>query len=364
VESEGNLPGTLIDSQLHLRHHACMVSEESSDGGHTSQQMSEDRTGNDLEEIQTAHKRLEDLRRDAVLAQQELSRDEPNSTLQLLHDHSNLREARTQLAKDVKNGNLDVAVRGRITAMIGLLNLYTDNNLGYSWRGASDLVAKTKGRGTNHARRIREWVIDFLRWRDLPIPRLNRKRRTVLDDEDIAEEMKGRMMEKAARGFLKAEDVVDIVASPEMQTIFARKGIVKPSISVNTGVRWLEKLGWTYGKLKNGMYLDGHERDDVVEYRKAFVERWMGYEQRFHRWDNDGTELPRPNGFPVPGAIGRFRLILVTHDESTFFQNDERNTGWSHATSKSKPKAKGNGQSLMVSDFLTPDWGRLRDGDE
>ncbi|KAI0266630.1 hypothetical protein BGY98DRAFT_1069572 [Russula aff. rugulosa BPL654] len=172
------------------------------------------------------------------------------------------------------------------------------------------------------------------------------------------------MMEKAARGFLKAEDVVDIVASPEMQTIFARKGIVKPSISVNTGVRWLEKLGWTYGKLKNGMYLDGHERDDVVEYRKAFVERWMGYEQRFHRWDNEGTELPRPNGFPVPGAIGRFRLILVTHDESTFFQNDERNTGWSHATSKSKPKAKGNGQSLMVSDFLTPDWGRLRDGDE
>ena len=217
---------------------------------------------------------------------------------------------------------------------------------------------------TNHARRIREWVIDFLRWRDLPIPRLNQKRRTVLDDEDIAEEMKGRMMEKAARGFLKAEDVVDIVASPEMQTIFARKGIVKPSISVNTGVRWLEKLGWTYGKLKNGMYLDGHERDDVVEYWKAFVECWMGYEQRFHRWDNDGTELPRPNGFPVPGAIGRFRLILVTHDESTFFQNDERNTGWSHATSKSKPKAKGNGQSLMVSDFLTPDWGRLRDGDE
>ena len=90
----------------------------------------------------------------------------------------------------------------------------------------------------------------------------------------------------------------------------------------------------------------------------------MGYERRFHRWDNDGTELPRPIGFPVPGAIGRFRLILVTHDESTFFQNDERNTGWNHATSKSKPKAKGNGQSLMVSDFLTPDWGRLRDGDE
>ena len=64
------------------------------------------------------------------------------------------------------------------------------------------------------------------------------------------------------------------------------------------------------------------------------------------------------------GAMGHFRLILVTHNESTFFQNDERDTGWSHANTKSKPKAKGNGQTLMVLDFLTPDWGRLRNGDE
>ena len=114
-----------------------------------------------------------------------------------------------------------------------------------------------------------------------PIPQLNWKHRTVLNDEDIAKEIKGRMMEKAARGFLKAEDIVDIVASPEMQMIFTHKGFVKPLISVNMGVCWLKKLGWTYGKLKNGMYLNGHERDDVVEYQKAFIEHWMGYEQQF-----------------------------------------------------------------------------------
>ena len=102
---------------------------------------------------------------------------------------------------------------------------------------------------------------------------------TVLEDEDIAEEIKAWMTEKAAKGFLKAENVVDIVASPEMQGIFTRKGIVKPSISINIGIHWLKKLGWTYGKLKNGMYLDGHERDDMVEYQKVFVEHWMEYEQ-------------------------------------------------------------------------------------
>lgn len=351
-ESEGCLPGKLLNARSRLTHDARMESEESS-------------PDDDKETCTTSNlKRLEDIRRKAVEADQMVFQSAPGSISELLGDRSKLREASIQLTRDAKMGNLDVIVRARVAAMIGLLNIYTDDNLKYSWRRASEIVAKTEGRGENHSRRIREWVIKFLRSRDLPFHQLNRKRGTILDDEDIAGEIKTKMMEKTRGGFLKAQDVVEVVASPEMQAIFAQKGISKATISTKTALRWLEKMGWSYGKLKHGMYLDGHERSDVVEYRQAFVERWMGYERRFHRWDHDGTELPRPIGFPVAGAIGRFRLILVTHDESTFFQNDERNTGWSHAASKSKPKAKGNGQSLMVSDFLTPDWGRLRDGDE
>jgi hypothetical protein len=369
--SEGPLPRNLHNARLRLTHHIRMESEESSgDNDHdgvgdcAGQQISENKTEIRDKETHTAIRRLEDIRHEAVEAQQRLSQYTPGSTSQLLNDYSKLQDASAELTREAKRGDLDVIVRGRIAAMIGLLSLYTDNDLSYSWKRASLVVAKTQKRGENHARRIREWAMGFLRWRDLPFHQLNRKRGTILDDEDVAEEVKMQMMEKTKGGFLKAQDLVEIVASPEMQAMFARKGITKASISDKTALRWLEKLGWSYGKLKNGMYLDGHERSDVVEYRKAFVERWMEHERRFHRWDHDGTELPRPNGFPVPGAFRRFRLILVTHDESTFFQNDERNTGWSHASSKSKPKAKGNGQSLMVSDFLTSDWGRLRDGNE
>lgn len=166
-------------------------------------------------------------------------------------------------------------------------------------------------------------------------------------------------MEKSEQGFLKAEDLVAIVASPEIQELFARRAICKPSISKWTAIRWLTKLGWNYGKKKNGMYIDGHERADIVEYRQGFVARWKGHEKRFHQWDNDGNELPRPNGFPVAG--GRFRLVLITHDESTFYQNDEREAKWIHNTSTPTLRSKGDGQSLMVSDFLTPDFGHLRD---
>ncbi len=365
VESEEILPHNV---QLRLRHHARMESEESTEGNdngrvgdYARQRISKEQTDN--KETITAIENLEVLRHE-VLAHQEVSEVTPISTLQVLGDQTKLREASAQLTKEARKADLDVIVRARIAAMIGLLNIYTDHNLDYSWRRASEIVAKTQGHGTNHARHIREWVVGFVKWRDLPLHQLNRKRGTVIDDEDIAAEIKAQMKEKAKEGFLKAQDLVEIVASPDIQAIFVQKGITKLSISEKTALHWLEKLGWSYGKLKNGMYLDGHERSDVVEYRRAFVERWMGHERRFHRWDHDGTELPHPSGFPVPGAIGRFRLILVTHDESTFFQNDERNTGWTHATSKSKPKAKGNGQTLMVSDFLTPDWGRLRDGDK
>ena len=47
------------------------------------------------------------------------------------------------------------------------------------------------------------------------------------------------------------------------------------------------------------MYIDGHKREDIVAYRREFVERWATYDKCFHKWDNDGHELPRPNGFPV-----------------------------------------------------------------
>jgi len=34
----------------------------------------------------------------------------------------------------------------------------------------------------------------------------------------------------------------------------------------------LKRLGLVYSKYKKGLYIDGHERPDVVEYRKIFLE--------------------------------------------------------------------------------------------
>ena len=281
----------------------------------------------------------------------------------IFRDHVKIRAACEKLTAEVGNKDLDLVMRRWIQGILDLLNLYLDKSLNMSWRKTSVLVSKAQGHGETHARRIREWTLKFLQSGALPLHRLGQARWTVLRDEDIASEIKLHLIEKSKKGFLRAEDVVDLVGSPEIQKAFSAKGICKTSISKATATRWLQKLDWRYQRTANGMYIDGHERVDVVAYRRGFVERWKTYGKRFHQWDNDGRELPRPIGFPVPDGLP-FRLVLVTHDESTFYQNDRRKIAWAQKASRPTPQPKGEGQSIMVSDFLTSEWGRLRDGDE
>ena len=47
----------------------------------------------------------------------------------------------------------------------------------------------------------------------------------------------------------------------------------KEKISESTARRWLLKLGYEMKECCKGMYIDGHERDDVVRYRKDFLDK-------------------------------------------------------------------------------------------
>ena len=281
-----------------------------------------------------------------------------DKALDLLRDHAALSRARETLTLRSQDKLLDVIFRARISAMAGVLNIFLDPDLPYTWRKASMVVAKAQGHGSTRARSIRAWILDFVREGKLPFHSYGYTRKTVLEDEDVVQEIQQELTERAKTGFIKAEDICEIVGGEKLQALFARLSVQKPRISLSTAQRWLAKMNWRYSKTKQGMYIDGHEREDVVAYRKAFVERWAGYENHFQFWDDNANPLSRPSPSDESDSSP---LILVTHDESTFFQNDERKTSWSHQDSRPAPKPKGEGQSLMISDFLTPEWGRLRD---
>ena len=197
----------------------------------------------------------------------------------------------------------DLILCGRIQAMVGLLNLFLDEDLGYTWRKASLVAAKSQSQGKSQgvacARSIRCWVLDFLRTQHLPHHKYKRTCLTALEDEDVSQDIQIELREKLKNGSIKATNLVKVIASPKLQDRFKLVGIEKPSISECTAHHWLGSLGWRYGRQQNSMYIDGHECEDVVQYRNAFVQCFKQYERHFHLWDDDGNELPKPSGFPI-----------------------------------------------------------------
>lgn len=272
-----------------------------------------------------------------------------------------LRRARAKLQVKSKDAKLDVFFRARITAMVGSLNLYLDPETSYTWREASLVVAKSQGHGVYHARNIRTWIHQFLHHGKLPLHQYGRFRSCVLEDEDFSQDIQLHLLEVAKGGYVRAQDILDYVEKPEVQERLGGLG-KKSKISLRTAQRWLNKLSWRYGRKRNGMYIDGHECEDVVEYWNRFIAWWREYEKRMVLFDNDGNVLLTPQGFDVPQGA-RFRLIAVTHDKSTFYAEDRQKNYWHPPNQKPVPERKGEGESLMISDFLTVEWGQLTDDD-
>ena len=107
-----------------------------------------------------------------------------------------------------------------------------------------------------------------------------------------------------------------------------------------------------------GIYYDGHERSDVVEYREKFLEEIFQYEKYMAKYEGKSMER-----IPPALELNEEEIVLVTHDECIFYSNDGKRGVW--AKSGELPlRKKGNGRSIMVSEFLTEAYGRLCLSDE
>ena len=257
-----------------------------------------------------------------------------------------------------KHETTNLWVQHRINGMLALCHLFSSPGSKYTWTEASELAATALGRGTTFARKLRRWVIEFERegmvYEVLPLTRHGRFDTRRLFDEDLSRKIQEYLLQlRNTKKYFKAEDVVDIVASPEMQ---AAMGTRTTTISKTTAHRWLKRNGWRYGRAPNGMYIDGHERGDVVEYREWFLAEYGGLERRMRRYSSDGAIEKEPEL-----REGERVIREVTHDESTFYANDRRKHGYWHPNEAKAPVRKEEGTSIMVADFLTPETGRLMD---
>ena len=97
--------------------------------------------------------------------------------------------------------------------------------------------------------------------------------------------------------------------------------------------------------MTKGIYIDGHERADVVKYRDAFLQRIEPILRRKIQYDNDDNgDLVAVAPDLNPGEIA---CVLVYHDETCYAANDGRRCLWLEEGERVLRK-KGDGKSVMV----------------
>ena len=117
-------------------------------------------------------------------------------------------------------------------------------------------------------------------------------------------------------------------------------------ISCETARRWLHYLGFEMSNHQKGVFFDGHDRDDVVTYRKDLLEQLAKFDET--------TITPST---PSPSVIDEEnKYIRIYHDESTFYANTDQTRFWNDGESQVL-RQKSLGSSITVSDFIVEGYG-------
>lgn len=143
---------------------------------------------------------------------------------------------------------------------------------------ASLTIAYRMGKGPYFARQIREHERYLLRHQRLPPSKSGARHGqfTLLDNEGVVH---------AVRRYLAAQALGSI--TPHQLCRHVNEVIIpaldmtgkNSTITERTAITWLKKLGYICKDVKKGLYIDGHERPDVVHAREKFLQEIKKYEQ-------------------------------------------------------------------------------------
>ncbi|KAF8172598.1 hypothetical protein K438DRAFT_1530894, partial [Mycena galopus ATCC 62051] len=248
------------------------------------------------------------------------------------------------LSGGYKDPKFDPFVRVRLEGMCTFLNFYTDTrSKTYSHWGASALQAAVSlGKGS-HCMRTLDSSLYIHDRTLLPVNPYGEWKESLLADEGLRTDIDLYLQEIGNN--ITAEKLVQYLARPE---VMEKHGITK-SITVRTARRYLNMMGYRYTMPRKGQYSNGHERPDITDYRdKVYIpaiRKLLAHAQQYTR-----------NGEPEIGPLRGKRVIIWYHDECVFYAHDRKRKNW-YKMGTSKLHQKGNGHSLMVSDFVSVDFG-------
>ena len=204
-----------------------------------------------------------------------------------------------------------------------------------------------QGREQTGCKMVRAWGRRYYEDLSFPVEKRGRHQKTMslIDDEDVRrrclEYLRAQHSDKlTTRGFF---NFVNTELLPEVT------GSPNTTICLRTAQNWMHVLNFEFGEETKGAYVDGHERPDVQEYRTKFLARmegWLPFMATFDEDESGRMQMTLP--ILPPGCR---RHVFVVHDESIFTAYDSNRFVWVEK-GKNVLRKKGQGKSLMVSDFL------------
>jgi hypothetical protein len=143
--------------------------------------------------------------------------------------------------------------------------------------------------GKTLARRIRAFFCHYQTFRGLPAETCGGKRngRSYLDNKDVFQ---------ACQAWLTSQELGTV--TPDNFRIAVNTEIL-PRLLISTSKRisrtttydWLRRLGFYKSESKKGVYIDGHKREDVIQYQqKVFlpkIEELLSYTIQYKEKNND-----------------------------------------------------------------------------
>ena len=234
-------------------------------------------------------------------------------------------DLREQIKDDLASSKTRNMSLTQVNQLLILRNFATLRLKGLGRIAASRAIAQQwhEGEGVHFARRIRVLAHHYQHFEQLPEEKRGGDRgNSLLHNEQV---------QIASRTYLssieKGEVTPKLFRRALNEQILPMLGYqLKKGLSERTARRWLVKLGWRRTKLKKGVYMDGHERPDVVKYRQDdFLPKMASYERFMVQWIMEDTQTVRKDPELGPGEK---RIIPLFQDESSLHAGEYKTNVW------------------------------------
>ena len=145
-----------------------------------------------------------------------------------------------------------------------------------------------------------------------------------------------------------------------LKNTFPSFGISK-IISCRTATHWMYKLGFKPQEYHKSLYFDGHERPDVVEARKKYIQDFKMYRKRSQVCEGENLDVSVP---VYPELLGDSKeTVVIFHDESTIHAKEKPRLAWLLPGTQ-EIRSKSSGQLIHISDFILETTGHLKLSDD